>query len=311
MEYSQLNIDLMATKINIKLIHKNADLILENCRKLLFYYNHMFSFYDPNSQLSQINKAAGLFELQLSKELYYLINIGKYYSLQKNSSLNICMGPLVDLWNIGKEGTKVPKQADIAYLLPLCNAEYIQLDPINQSCFLKYKNMSIDLGSLAKGFIADKLRQYLQSQKVRSALINLGGNIITIGKNYNRTDGNWIIGLQDPAQKRGSHSMLLKINDLAITTSGIYERYMILENKKYHHILSPKTGYPIETDMASLTIISKNATDGEVWSSYLYGLNFKEISSICENNNIMAIAQYINGEIHFTNGVEKYVSRRK
>ena len=131
--------------------------------------------------------------------------------------------------------------------------------------------MKIDLGCLAKGYSADKVAQFLRKEGVTSALINLGGNILTIGKNQARGDQPWRIGIQDPANPRGNHLMTIPVVNKSVVTSGIYERHLTVDGKDYHHIFDSQTGYPVETELASLTIISDKSVDGEIWTTRLFG----------------------------------------
>lgn len=131
--------------------------------------------------------------------------------------------------------------------------------------------MKIDLGCLAKGYSADKVAQFLREEGVTSALINLGGNILTIGKNQARRDQPWQIGIQDPANPRGNHLMTIPVVNKSVVTSGIYERHLTVDEKDYHHIFDSQTGYPVETELASLTIISDKSVDGEIWTTRLFG----------------------------------------
>ena len=133
------------------------------------------------------------------------------------------------------------------------------------------KKMKIDLGCLAKGYSADKVAQFLREEGVTSALINLGGNILTIGKNQQRGNQPWQIGIQDPANPRGNHLMTIPVVNKSVVTSGIYERHLTVDGKDYHHIFDSQTGYPVETELASLTIISDKSVDGEIWTTRLFG----------------------------------------
>ena len=130
--------------------------------------------------------------------------------------------------------------------------------------------MKLDLGALAKGYIADKIKDYLMSQGVTSALINLGGNVLTIGQNA-VSQRAWRIGIQNPKLSRGNHSAILAVTNQSVVTSGIYERTLTVEGQNYHHILDRKTGYPIENQLASLTIVSDKSVDGEIWTTRLFG----------------------------------------
>ena len=116
--------------------------------------------------------------------------------------------------------------------------------------------MKIDLGALAKGYIADRIADFLKAEKVTSALINLGGNVLTFGPALHNPDQKWRIGIQNPKETRNTNLMVLAIRDQSVVTSGIYERTFEIDGKTYHHIFNSQTGYPVSSDLASLTIIS-------------------------------------------------------
>ena len=146
--------------------------------------------------------------------------------------------------------------------------------------------MKIDLGALAKGYIADRIADFLKAEKVTSALINLGGNVLTFGPALHNPDHKWRIGIQNPKETRNTNLMVLAIRDQSVVTSGIYERTFEIDGKTYHHIFDSQTGYPVSSDLASLTIISSLSVDGEIWTTRLFGSSleriFQEVSSQAE-----------------------------
>ena len=135
---------------------------------------------------------------------------------------------------------------------------------------LALPGMKLDLGALAKGYIADRLKDFLLEQGVQSALIDLGGNILTIGQNQDRQQA-WQIGIQNPLAARGQHLMVLPIVDQSVVTSGIYERTLSRGGQTYHHILDRQTGYPMTSPIASLTIIAQHSVDCAIWTTRLFG----------------------------------------
>jgi len=190
--------------------------------------------------------------------------------LSEASHLNITIGPLVQTWRIGFSDAHLPSPEQIKQGLSLTDSHFIQLDKTRSRVFLEKKGMKLDLGALAKGYIADKIKLYLQGEGVTSALINLGGNVLTIGENK-ATHRAWRIGIQNPKLSRGKHLAVLSITNQSVVTSGTYERTLKVKGKTYHHILDRKTGYPIENQLVSLTIVSDKSVDGEIWTTRLFG----------------------------------------
>ena len=171
----------------------------------------------------------------------------------------------MDLWDFtsGIEEKAPPTKKDIDTILPHINYKNVILK--DGTVTLTDPEAGIDLGFIAKGFIADKLKEYLMEQGVTSALINLGGNILTIGS---KPDGSaYTIGVKDPFSVNGGHLTTVSSTDNSVVTSGTYERYFTWENTRYHHILDASTGYPAETDIAGVTIICDSSTKADALST--------------------------------------------
>lgn len=255
---------LMGTTITISLVDEQADIFLQKSFDLLKELEYRFNANSQESELMEINYQAGISPVTVHPDLFELISLGLEHSLALSSHLNISIGPLIQTWRIGFSDAKVAQPQEIESVLPLINPHGIELDSSTSTVFLKQKGMKIDLGCLAKGYSADKVAQFLRKEGVTSALINLGGNILTIGKNQARGDNPWQIGIQDPANPRGNHLMTIPVVNKSVVTSGIYERHLTVNGQDYHHIFDSQTGYPVETELASLTIISDKSVDGEI-----------------------------------------------
>ena len=213
---------------------------------------------------------------------------------------------MVQTWRIGFSDARVASPEKIASVLPLIDPHFIKLDPIDSTVFLEKKGMKIDLGCLAKGYSADKVATFLKDKGVTSALINLGGNILTIGNNQAKDGQQWKIGIQDPNHPRGNHLMTLSITGKSVVTSGIYERHLEIDGKDYHHIFDSETGYPVETDLASLTIVSDRSVDGEIWTTRLFGERSASIIWQIENiDGIEAILIDKDGHVVCSSGIQR------
>lgn len=304
MRYKTLETRFLGTNIKIRILHENPESILNNCEMLLTSYHNRFSFYNPDSELSKINQNAGIEQVEVKKDLFHLIELGKKHSTE-DSNLNICIGPVVKLWDIGFDTAKVPNYDKIFATLKYSNPDNLML--YESSIYLSKKEMKIDLGAISKGFIADKILEYLKSENIISAIVNLGGNILTHGFNLESPNLNWRIGIQDPGKPRGNHLLNLEINDMSIVTSGVYERYFSEDNKIFHHIIDPRTGYPVDTDMLSLTIITEKSIDGDIWSSKLFGKSFEEIDEKSSVHGFEAILIFKGNIVKQTKGCKKYM----
>ncbi|AND79311.1 FAD:protein FMN transferase [Streptococcus pantholopis] len=299
------SLKMMGTQIDIQIDSPRArEQIIKVCQ-LLDIYNQRFSANDERSELMAVNRNAGIKPLIVHPELFELIALGKKHSTANPSNLNIALGPLVDLWHIGFSDARKPSAAEIQACLPLTSPKKILLNREKQSVFLTEKGMKIDLGALAKGYIADKIITYLAEDGIVSALINLGGNVLVHGQNSRRSDGSWHIGIQNPKQPRGSNLGIVTIKNKSVVTSGIYERHLKIGENDYHHIFDRRTGYPIETDMASLTIIARQSVDCEIWTTRLFGLPLIEVlQTINETSHIEGLAVTKDNRIFLSSGLK-------
>lgn len=309
MQLKTKSIQLMGAAIDITIYdQENVDVILSETIELLKVYEHRFSANDNTSELMEVNLNAGIKPIKVKPELYDLIKIGKEHSLAYNSFLNIAIGPVVQSWRIGFSDVKVPNHEEILELLKLTDPKEIILNDENETVYLSKKNMAINLGALAKGYIADLLVKSLKERGVLSGLINLGGNILTFGPALHNSDLNWRIGIQDPILSRGNHILTIKVQNKSVVTSGVYERNYTENGKTYHHILNPKTGYPVETNVTGLTIVSDLSVDGEIWTTRLFGKSVEEIMN--ELNSLDGIDGIIvtsDRKVYYSNGMESYI----
>ena len=294
---------LMGASIHLTIFHEDAQNLLLQSEQLLHLYKNRFSANDANSELMEINLQAGKKAVQVHPDLFELIELGKKHSIAANSHLNIAIGPLVQTWRIGFSDAKLPSEEEIQRLLKITDPEEIFLNDSNREVYLSKEGMRIDLGALAKGYIADKLKEFLVEQGVRSGIIDLGGNILTIGENptFHRL---WRIGIQNPALDRGEHVAVVEVSDASVVTSGIYERQLVVDGKTYHHIFDRTTGYPMETELASITIVAEKSVDCEIWTTRLFGQNpYDIIEEIEQQPGLEAFVITKNQKMMYTSGI--------
>ena len=305
MELRRKALKLMGSHIDILIFDSvDAETILDDAVEMLKVYEHRFSANDDSSELMEVNHNAGVKAIKVHPDLFDLIKIGKNHSCASNSFLNIAIGPIVQTWRIGFKDVKVPTKQEIDNLLEITDPNQITLNEEVQSVYLARKGMAINLGALAKGYIADLMIEYLKKRGVDAGLINLGGNVLAFGDAKHNQDLMWRIGIQNPVETRGNHLFTIGIKNQSVVTSGIYERNHTENGKTYHHILNPKTGYPVETNVAGLSIISRKSVDGEIWTTRLFGKDIKDILE--EVNNLPDIECVIvttEGKVYYTSGV--------
>lgn len=307
MDLSSRSERLMGTTITVSICDPQADELLAHCFELLRSYEHRFSANDASSELIEVNHQAGIAPVQVHPDLFELIALGTLHSQAKNSHLNIAIGPLVQTWRIGFSDARRPAPEEIEQVLLKIDPQQIQLDLENYTVFLKRPGMKIDLGALAKGYSADLIATYLRGKGIKDALIDLGGNILTVGQHPVKQQP-WRIGIQNPVEKRGNHLLVLSVKDKSVVTSGIYERHLEVDGQSFHHIFDSATGYPVETDLASITIISDRSVDGEIWTTRLFGDSSTSILNTIESlPGIETLLVSQSGKIAYTSGLQSYL----
>lgn len=308
MPRSEASVHMMGTIIDLMIDSNESKHLINQVIDDLKVYEKRFSANQLQSELMAVNQQAGITPISVHPELYQLIKLGKLHSTAKSSFLNIALGPLIKIWHIGFNDAKKPTDYQINTVLKLTDPNQIQLHDENRTVFLPQIGMEIDLGALAKGFIADQIIQKLKQDKVKTAYINLGGNFLSTGSSSTRKSGEYRIGIQDPKKARHQYLLAVDTSNQSVVTSGVYERKLKHENNSFHHIFDPKTGYPIKTDIASLTIVSSASIDGEIWTTRLFGYTAKEIVSIVNTlTNIDSIVITNDSKIYISKGLKEKI----
>lgn len=245
--------------------------LLTACLDLCETYEQLLSRTREGSDVWKINHAVGT-PVAVSADTQLLIERALYYSELTDGLVDLTIAPLSSLWDFTGEDASVPDQTAIDEAL--AHVDYHNLLLQSGSVTLTDPEASIDLGFIAKGYIADRLKEYLESKNVTSAVISLGGNILTIG---HRIDGTaFQIGIQNPFDLTGSSIAVLSVDDQSLVTSGVYERcFETDDGTLYHHLLNAHTGFPENNDLLSVTILSSSSMEGDALSTtcYLLGLN--------------------------------------
>lgn len=220
------------------------------------------SLRKAGSELTRVNAAAGIEPVQVSADTWKVLDEALRLARLSEGSFDPTIGPLVAAWGIGTESPRVPAPEEIAALLKLVDYHRVRLDPDSRTVFLQDKGMALDLGGIAKGYAADEAARICRERGVQAAVLDLGGNIYTIGSKT-LEDGSkrpWSIGLQKPGLERGTVLGILKSTDATLVTSGDYERFFEFEGKRYHHILDPHTGYPAQSGLVQTSIFSTRSS---------------------------------------------------
>lgn len=254
------------------------------------------------SELKAVNDAAGKEPVKVSEDIFNVIERALQHS-DRSSTFDITIGPVVALWGIGSDNPRVPEDQELQDALALVNYKNVMLNKEDQTVYLTTPGMQLDLGAIAKGFAADKAKEILAKNKVKQAIVNWGGNILVMGlKQGNKP---WQIGVQHPDQTRGAFFGVLPLTDKTIVTSGTYERFFEADGKRYHHLLDPKTGYPTENGLISVSIITDSSIDADAMSTQIFNEGLESGLAFIESiDNVEAIFVTSDYKVYLTSGLK-------
>ncbi|GAB4039694.1 FAD:protein FMN transferase [Spirosoma jeollabukense] len=217
----------------------------------------LLTTYSDDSQTNQINANAGIRPVPVDEEVFALIERSLRLSALTQGAFDITYGSIDKrLWNFDTTLTALPDPKTARQLVRLINYRNVVLDAKQRTVFLRERGMRIGFGGIGKGYAAEQAKRVLRQRGVESGIVNAAGDLTTWGTQPNGQP--WTIGIADPDQAKQQAFSYLVISDMAVATSGSYEKYALINGKRYAHTIDPKTGYPV-SGIKSVTIIAPNA----------------------------------------------------
>ena len=261
--------------------------IVEQATILMQEFEEKLSFFNEESEVSIINKNASKGFKKVSEDTFEILKKAVYYSKLTNGIFDITIAPLVKAWKINSDNPVILDDDKINELIKLVDYEDVILNENNLSVMLLRENQKIDLGGIAKGYIADKIIDFYKQNNVKSAIINIGGNIKVLGE---KDDGSLLnIGIYEPKKHSEKIICSIEARDKSIVTSGGYERAFNYNDELYCHILNPKSGYPIKSDLKSITVVSSESIDGDALSTPLFIMGKDKAYEFMKKYNISGV----------------------
>lgn len=312
------------TAIQITIYDSQDKSLLDDCLALCDRYELIFSRTNENSELYKLNHRKDTSDKDpnadeqtipypisgtadtwhISEDLASLLSQGLSITRESDGAFDIAIAPLTSLWDFTAEDPKVPDDAAIQKALPLCSSDGVTID--GQDITLPSDDIQFDVGAIAKGYIADRMKDLLVKKGVKSAIINLGGNVLCIGSKPDGTP--FKIGIQKPFADRNETEAVMDITGKSVVSSGIYERCFKQNGKLYHHILNPKTGYPYDNSLISVTIISDQSVDGDALSTTCFALGLEDGLKFAEKKGVQAVFITEDYELHYTDGFQDEIN---
>ncbi len=281
-----------------------VELVLQTCIRRLEELERHLSANAESSTLIDINKASGVSAVNVPADIYPLFARAVFFAEKTDGAFNPAIGGVVKLWNIGFENARKPEDRDIQVALSRTDYKDVQL--AGTAVFLKKEGMKLDLGAIAKGFAADELTRIVKQAGIMHAVIDIGGTISAVGV---RPDGKrWNIGIRDPRIRQGQPIISAPIENRSISTSGSYERYFEQDGIRYHHIIDPATGYPVQSNMIAVSVFADSATDADALSTACFVLGYKKaVKLLDELPNTEALFIFDDNSVRTTGNLKKNI----
>lgn len=280
----------LGTIITITIYDDPKDEHFSESFRIVRKVHDLMSLEVEESDLNRLNRAAGSGRaLEIDRWTYEVLEEAIHMAEVSDSAFTPAIEPLVSLWDIGGPDQQVPDRNLITPLLPLLDYEQIRLyesaDPSSDSprAELLRSGMGVDLGGIAKGYAADLVSDYLKEEGVQHAILDFGGNIMTIGRKT--AEQPWTIGLQRPDMQRGVYLGTLPADDLSIVTSGVYERFFIENDTRYHHLIDSRDGYPADNRLEGVVIVSDISMIADGYSTAVFVQGLEKGKALVESRD--------------------------
>jgi len=262
---------MMGTIIEVTSAHKEAaGIVFGELERL----ENLLSKYKPESEVSQLNKRA---KLKVSPETFYILKKSKEFWQLSSGAFDVTVAPLVDLWGFTNKNFTVPADEEIKNILNLIGSDKILLHNRDNVIEFKFSGMKIDLGAIAKGYAVDCAVRKLKEKGIDSCLINAGGQVYCLGTKFGLP---WRVAIRAP-RGRGIAGYL-ELTNRSVATSGDYEQYFIKNNKRYAHIFNPKTGYPANSGVISVTVIAPDGLTSDALATAIFVLGKEKGQKLAE-----------------------------
>ncbi|MFC1887595.1 FAD:protein FMN transferase [Candidatus Cloacimonadota bacterium] len=289
------------TYIEISLVskNKNIDTILDSVFTLIEYYDKEFSYYRSDSRLFEINESANN-KINLTPEYYDILELGRKAYERSNGLFDLTIGPLTDIWSFDNE--VIPSLSQIEAAKAKVGFDKIEYD---KDVLIKPGSVKLNFGGIAKGYIIDRIVEFLDRKEIVSGIINIGGDIFLFGQEKPIS-----VGIQHPRKERNEIIDVIKLQNNAVVTSGDYERFFIQDGVRYHHIINPDTGYPAVENL-SVTVIAETATIADVYSTAIFLMNREDALKLIDQlDGLEALIYYTENDSILRAGsknIDKYL----
>ncbi len=274
---------LLGTLVSIKIYNFDNlnSSVIDECFTIADKYEQIFSYGDNDSELSKLNSSAYNNPVEISNELFDIIEKSLVYCKKSDGAFDIGFGKLIDIWEKASLDEIPPDISEINDYIGFKAFEHIVVDDTNKTVMYTDERVAVHLGACAKGYIEDVIAEYLKEQGVKSAILDFGGSITVIGDKDGKP---FQIGITDPINVENIAGKI-EISDKTVVTSGDYRRYFMYNGIKYHHILDSETGFPAINDINGVSIVCDSAFVGDCLSTAAFVLGSESASEFVKSEN--------------------------
>ncbi|HWQ76746.1 MAG TPA: FAD:protein FMN transferase, partial [Syntrophomonas sp.] len=296
----------MGTVISQKVYGDQGEEAIAAVEEKIKSMEEMLTFNAPEGDVYQLNKNAGQQQVQLHSETIAIMKKAQEIAVLSNGAFDITIGPLVKTWGIGTKDEHIPAADVLQQLLSLVN--YQDLDIGSTAAGLKRAGQMVDLGGIAKGYAGDVAIQIYKQFGIKSAFINIGGNVAALGS---KPDGSpWTVGIRNPRPDSGQTQEeqilgYIAVQNQAVTTAGDDQRYFIKDGQRYFHILDPKTGYPAQSGLMSVTLVTDSSFDADALDTAVFILGLERGRELLRQyGGVEAVFITTDKKIYITDGLK-------
>lgn len=286
------------TYISLKIwSDKDGEELLDGAFALCSHYDELFDMYSEDGALARINAADGE-PCKADDDTLALLRLGEYYATLSQGRFDLTCGRVTELWSWDEAEPTVPEPSALAEALKTVGWGSVSIEG---SMVTLPKGTKLDAGGLAKGYIADRMAEYLTENGVDKAIIDLGGNIVVLG---DKGGEGYRVGIQSPFEPSG-YAGVLRVKACSVVTAGSYQRCFLLDDIEYHHILDLSTGMPAKTGLAAVTVIAPSSADADALATIAFLLGAEEGMKLLESiEGVSAVFIEENGNLLLTEGAQ-------
>jgi thiamine biosynthesis lipoprotein len=259
--------------------------------------NRAWTCFQEDSLISKINRAAGSEPVSVDMDTFEVLRLSKLYSDLTEGAFDVTVGPLADLWREAIREQRLPTDEGVWNALKLVGWRDMEIDEGTSTVRLRQPGQRIDLGGIAKGYAADGLKERLKARGVRRALLDLGGTVATLGCRLP-------VGVRDPFRPDGAPMGTLMLEDRVAVTSGVYERCAWVDGRRYHHIADPRTGYPAQSGLVSVTLVGERGAALDALATAALILGPERTMPLLKAQSMDAVFVTDQGQVLVTRGLK-------